>query len=99
MIESIPLDKYSGYTKQVTWVDKAEHRAFKIDFYDRRKTLVKTLTIHDYAQYNDKYWRPALQKMVNHKNGKSTDIMMTNYKFSNGLVEADFTENSLKRAR
>jgi len=99
VIESIPQDKYSGYTRQVTWVDKAEYRAFKIEFYDRRQTLLKTLTIHDYALYKDKYWRPALQKMVNHKNGKSTDITMSDYKFGNGFSEADFTENSLKRAR
>ena len=43
VVERIPMDKYSGYTKQVAWIDKAEYRALKIDFYDRKKSLLKTL--------------------------------------------------------
>lgn len=99
VVETTPVDQYSGYSRQVIWVDKAEYRAHKIEFYDRRNKHMKTLTIHDYAQYNGKFWRPTLQKMVNHLNGKSTDIVMSNYQLGTGLDASDFTENSLKRAR
>jgi hypothetical protein len=37
--------------------------------------------------------------VVNHQSGKSTELRWTNYHFGNGLSDADFNKNSLKRAR
>ena len=36
-------------------------------------------------------------QMENKQTGKSTDLLWTNYKFGNGLSEADFDANRLKR--
>ncbi|GHA16855.1 membrane protein [Arenicella chitinivorans] len=94
-----PVDKYSGYTKIIAWVDTAHYRPHKLEFYDRRDTLLKTLTISDYKQYKNKYWRASTQVMVNHKTGKSTDILLKNIEFDVGLSDADFNENRLNRAR
>ncbi len=99
MISMDPVDKYSGYTKANAWVDTEHYRVHKIDFYDRRDTLLKTLTISDYKLYKDKYWRADKQNMTNHKTGKSTDIVIKNLEFDVGLKESDFNENRLKRAR
>jgi len=99
VIETFPVDEFSGYTRQVVWIDQAEYRPLKIDFYDRKDALLKTLTLTGYQIYLDAYWRPGNQSMVNHQNGKSTDLMMQDYQFQTGLDESDFTENSLKRAR
>lgn len=98
-LEQIPTDKYSGYTKQVTWLDKAEYRAQKVEFYDRKKQLLKTLTFHDYKQYLGKYWRADKLSMVNHVTKKSTDIVVKELKFNAGLKESDFNKSTLKRAR
>ena len=94
-----PVDPYSGYTRADAWVDKEHYRVHKIDFYDRRNSLLKTLTISDYKLYNEKYWRADKQNMVNHKTGKSTDIVIKNLEFDVGLSEDDFNQNRLKRAR
>ena len=99
VIEMRPVDKYSGYTRFIAWIDLDHYRVHKIDFYDRRDTLLKTLTIKDYSLYKDKYWRADKQFMVNHKTGKSTDIEIKNLTFDTGLTEADFNENRLARAR
>lgn len=99
VIEMRPTDQYSGYTKVHAWVDKEHYRNHKLDFYDRRDTLLKTLTISDYTLYKDKYWRPGRQAMLNHKTGKSTDIEVKNLTFDVGLTDADFNENRLQRAR
>lgn len=99
VVEMKPLDKYTGYTRFVTWVDKEHYRVQKIDFYDRRDTLLKTLRIKDYKLYLDKYWRPDHQYMVNHKTGKSTDIEIKNLSFKVGLSDSDFNENRLQRSR
>lgn len=97
--ERYPVDDKSGYTRQVAWVDKAEYRAKKIEFYDRKKSLLKTLTFHDYQLYLDKYWRTKRMEMVNHQTGKSTTLLFNDYAFQKGLDSADFEQNSLKRIR
>jgi outer membrane lipoprotein-sorting protein len=99
VLETVPLDKFSGYTRIDVWVDQAEYRPLKMDFYDRAGKPLKTLTLHDYKQYLGRFWRAGKQQMINHKNGKSTELQMNNYQFGLGLSASDFTENSLKRAR
>ena len=99
VVERYPTYKHSGYTKQVAWIDKQMYHPLKIDFYDRKGSLLKTLTYHDYKQYLDKYWRPNRMEMVNHITKKSTTLIWKNYKFDNGFTDRDFDQNSLKRAR
>jgi outer membrane lipoprotein-sorting protein len=83
----------------VVWNDKAEYRVQRIEFYDRKNSLLKTLDYSGYRQYLGKYWRPDRMDVVNHQSGKSTELRWTNYHFGNGLSDADFNKNSLKRAR
>ena len=64
-----------------------------------KQTLLKTLTLQLYKQYQGKFWRAHKSEMVNHQTGKSTDLIMANFQFQQGLDEEDFTQNSLKRAR
>ena len=99
VIERYPVDKKSGYTKLVSWLDQEHYRLQKVEFYDRKGDLLKTLVYSDYRQYLGKHWRPGLMKVVNHQTGKSTDLTWSNYKFKNGLTARDFDRNALKRAR
>ncbi len=99
VIERVPEDKYSGYTRQEVWIDKAEYRTVKIVYYDRKNTQLKTLTYAGYQQYLDKYWRADEMHMENQQTGKSTQLVWENYEFQSGLKENDFDRSSLKRAR
>ena len=94
-----PKYEYSGYTHVVVWIDKTMWRSVKLEFYDRKGDLLKTLRISDYQQYLDRYWRPSRMEMVNHQTGKSTDLLWSDYRFRTGLGDRDFDRNSLKRAR
>ncbi|MGH8034896.1 MAG: outer membrane lipoprotein-sorting protein [Lysobacterales bacterium] len=96
--ERVPVDKNSGYTKQVAWVDKAEYRVQKVEFYDRKESLLKTLTLSDYVKYQDKHWRPGKMDMVNQQTGKSTTLFFKNYSFGNKFTDRDFDQNSLQSA-
>jgi outer membrane lipoprotein-sorting protein len=98
VIERYPVDRYSGYKRQVVWIDKAEHRTLKIEFYDRKSSLLKTFTAKGYRQYLGRYWRPGEMFMVNHQTGKSTLLKWSNYRFRTGLKDSDFSQESLKRA-
>ncbi len=99
VMERYPAYEHSGYTKQLAWINKDRYVAEKIEFYDRKNDLLKTLTSSAYKQYLDQYWRPNEMLMVNHQTGKSTLLKWENYKFKNGLADKDFSRNSLKRAR
>jgi Outer membrane lipoprotein-sorting protein len=99
VVERIPLDKYSGYTRQEVWIDKAEYRPQKIVFYDRKNSILKTLTYAGYQQYLDQYWRAGEMFMENHQTGKSTRLVWSDYEFKTGQTDRDFDRNSLKRAR
>lgn len=99
VVEQYPTDKNSGYTRRIVWIDQAEYRTWKTEFYDRKDSLLKTLTNSEYKVYKGKHWRPSLMQMVNHQSKKSTDLKWENYTFGNNLTESDFNKNTLKRAR
>jgi len=98
-VEQYPVDENSGYTRRIVWIDTKEYLVHKIDFYDRKDSLLKTLTFTGYKQYLSKHWRADNQEMINHQNGKSTELKWSNYAFKTGLKDSDFNRNSLKRAR
>jgi len=98
-VEFKPTYKKSGYTRQIAWIDAEHYRTYKVEFYDRKNALLKTLKTSGFEQYLDKYWRPAKMHMVNHLNGKETELMWENYQFGRGLTDKDFDKRSLKRAR
>lgn len=99
VMERYPVDKYSGYTRQTVWMDQLHYRLMKVDYYDRKNALLKTLVFTGYKQYLDKYWRAGTMAMFNHQTKKSTDLLWNDYEFATGLDDNDFTRNSLQRAR
>jgi hypothetical protein len=100
VIERYPVDKAdSGYFRQVIRLDKSEYRIQKVDYYDRKNSLFKTLTLKGYSKYPDKFWRAAEMYMVNHRTGKSTKIIWSGFKFRTGLKEMDFDRSSLEDVR
>lgn len=99
VIERDPVDEDSGYSKQIVWIDKAEYRVHKVDYYDRKQSHLKTLSFHDYQQYLDKHWRAARLEMINHQTLKSTNLNFQNYVFASGLDEREFNQSGLARMR
>ncbi|MDH3646552.1 MAG: outer membrane lipoprotein-sorting protein [Gammaproteobacteria bacterium] len=99
VIERVPVDKKSGYTRQTVWIDHEEYRVWKVEFYDRKDALLKTLVFDQYQRYLDKHWRASLLDMTNHQTGKSTRLDVTDYVFGNGFSDSDFNRNSLAKAR
>jgi outer membrane lipoprotein-sorting protein len=99
VFERYPVDKKSGYTRQIVWMDKEHYKERKIEFYDRKNAPLKTLLFTDYNQYLDQYWRAHDMYMENHQTGKSTSLLQSNYQYRTGMSDRDFDKNSLKRIR
>ena len=99
IIERFPLYKNSGYTRQISYIDQDVFQVRKIDFYDRKNSLLKTLTLSDHREYEGGVWRAHTLTMINHITGKSTTLAYGDYKFKTGLADKDFTKGILKRIR
>lgn len=99
VLERFPTDKGSGYSRQVAWLDKEHLRIQKVEYYDRRDGLLKTLTAGDYTLHKDRHWRPGAMEMTNHQNGKSTVLEWKNYAFDNKFTARDFDQNALRSVR
>jgi outer membrane lipoprotein-sorting protein len=94
--ERIPKSKNSGYTKQVSWVTPDTYLTMKVDYYDRKKELLKTATFADYKKL-DGVWRIGKITMLNHQNDKKTILVWKNETIKNGLSDRDFNKRVLKR--
>ncbi len=97
--ESYPAYKHSGYTRLISWIDAERLVPLKVEYYDRKNSLLKTLQLSDYQQYLDKFWRASKMEMKNEQSGKSTILEFADYKFQTGLSDADFSSKALKRFR
>ena len=99
LVEQYPRDPKSGYKRRIVWYNPGKgYRLEKIEFYDRKNALLKTLTYSQYKQYLGKHWRANEFLMVNHQTNKETQLIFEDYAFKTGLSDTDFSQNSLRRA-
>lgn len=99
LVEQDPVDPKSGYTRRIVSYNKDKgYRLEKVEFYDRKNALLKTLIYSDYKQYKGKHWRASTMKMVNHQSNKETTLQFSDYDFNSQLSDKDFSQNALKRA-
>ena len=99
VVERRPLYEKSGYTRLITWYGTAEYRIQRVEYYDRKDVLLKTLTFGEYRRYLGKFWRAHDLFMENQQTGKKTRLLYDTYEFRTGLKDRDFAKSSLKRAR
>jgi hypothetical protein len=98
VVERLPVDPKSGYTRQRVWYDRQHYRPLKIDFYDRKDALLKTLTYERYQAYGA-FWRARAQLMVNHQTGKRTRVDFGEFRLAAGLTPAQFDVARLSSVR
>ena len=99
VIERIPVDEDSGYSRQLVWLDREELRTTQIQFFDRRDEHLKTMIVEGFQKYLDRFWRSSEVTMTNHLTGKSTVLLWSDYEFGTDLDLGDFTKTALKRVR
>lgn len=102
VIERYPAYKYSGYKRQIGWIDKKYYNPLRTVFYDRKNSRLKTLTFKDYKPYRvsgKTFWRADEFFMENHQTGKTTRLEWKKYEFRKGFTKRNFDKNALKRVR
>lgn len=99
VVEQVPTDPYSGYSKVITYIDTDNLTLHKAEYYDRKGSLLKVLEASDYRQYKTRFWRAHRLYIHNHQTDKSTELLIEALTFDNGLSDADFNQAVLRRAR
>ncbi len=99
VIERVPTEKTSGYSRQEAWLDKAEYRVQKITYFNKGGVHLKTLRASEYVRHLEKFWYPNRYYMENHDTGRSTVLLFKDYKFRNGFSERDFDQSALEASR
>ncbi|MEL7488491.1 MAG: outer membrane lipoprotein-sorting protein [Pseudomonadota bacterium] len=98
VVERFPRYENSGYTKQISWIDQEIFQPRKVEFYDRKDALLKTLVLSDYREYSG-IWRAHSLKMTNAQTGKATLFDYSDFEFKTGLQPNDFEKGILTRLR
>ena len=93
-----PVDKSSGYTRQIMYVDKTHYRIMRVDYFDRKNSLQKTLKRDQYLQVG-KFWRAKHWVMQNHLNNKKTIVEWGDWQFASGFGKRDFEKSALDSYR
>jgi outer membrane lipoprotein-sorting protein len=99
VIERIPRYEHSGYAKQVAWIDQQADQVRKVEYYDRKDALLKTLHLREYRRYGEKFWRAHALEMVNHQTEKRSALIFDSFQFQVGLNDRDFSKSALRSIR
>ncbi len=94
--ESVPVSKYSGYTKLISYIDKSSFLIQKIEYFDRKKKLLKTSYFENYKKFA-KINRIGKITMKNIQNDKITILTWTKEEVNTGLSDKNFHKRYLKK--
>lgn len=94
VVESVPKEKESLYSKKVSWISKDNWTVLKTDYYDRNGKLLKRQTIEWQSLNNFSVWKKT--EVTNVQNGHRTIFEVSDLRVNGGLLDDDFTERALK---
>jgi len=98
VIQSVPKDASYQYSKIIQWIDKSSLITLKIELYDKRNTLVKTVEISGIKEIQGRL-TATVTTMTTHAAGTSTSINMDIVKYNDPIPEKVFTTGYLETGR
>ena len=96
VLELIPKDRNSAYSKQIMWVRKDHFVIIRAELYNRKGKLCKELT-QQAIQNIDGYWIPRQTQMKDLMKNHSTMMVLDEITFDSGLSDSIFTKRYLQR--
>lgn len=97
VLDRIPVYENSGYIKIKTWYEKESFLMQRNEFTDRKSSLLKVLTFHNWKKYETGSWRADKMVMENLQNRKTSVLIFNNREHNVGLKESLFTKRNLER--
>jgi hypothetical protein len=104
VLEAVPRQADTGYSKLVLFVSQQHWRIEKIDFFDRSGRKLKTLTTSSWKLFHGRYWRAQATRMVNDQTHKETAIEidsllldLSRYPNKDGTPRKGLTEDQFEK--
>lgn len=99
IIESVPHDSHSGYSKLVYWIEQSTLFNHKIDYYDKQGGLQKTLSMDKWSMYSDSFAVVKDMYMVNHQTGAQSELHVSYANVGNDYALEDFKPARIQRTQ
>lgn len=97
VVESSPSHKHIKYGKRISWIDPDNWIPLKIDYFDRRGMLWKTLNITWRIKDGLWFWKKAV--VENAQNDYKTFVIIDDIQVNVGLHDREFTNVALARIK
>lgn len=98
VIEGIPKDTKSEYSKTNVWVEKNSKHLVKIAFYDRKNVLIKIMEMSNY-EATQGIDTPRITKMTTLATNTSTTINIIKMQYNMNIPDKIFTPRYLEQGR
>ena len=98
VIQSVPKNGSYQYSKMISWVAKDSKITSKIELYDKRNALVKTVEMSGIKEVQGRS-TVTVTKITTHAAGTSTTITMDIVKYDDNIPDGVFTEKYLSTGR
>ncbi|HEY8271352.1 MAG TPA: outer membrane lipoprotein-sorting protein, partial [Pseudobdellovibrionaceae bacterium] len=95
VVEAIPKKGTSPYQKVQTHFSPTQFVPLRTEYFQAQK-LVKTVEFTDYKKVGDHLWRAQKIIVKNLKNGRGTELVLSQVKVNQDLKEEDFSVSALK---
>ncbi len=95
VIESIPVEKYKGFSRKLSYVDKENYLPLREEYYGKKDKLVRVFTAEKVEEIDGVITMIA-RSMENLKKGGKTLIEFSGIEYNVGLDASLFTERFLK---
>lgn len=97
IVESIPIKKDIRYGKRISWIDQHNFIPLKIEYFNNRGVLWKTLTIEWQNKFGFRFWKKAV--VENAQRDFKTFITIDDVRVNLGLHDRDFTKYGLEQRK
>lgn len=97
-VESVPVTPENLYSKKIAWVIPDKWVVAKVDYYDKKGTLLKTLTTTDVRNV-DGIWTPFHLEMNNFAENHKTILEIKELKYNASIDDNIFTTTNLERGK
>ena len=96
VIESIPRSKNDLYSRRISWIRQDSLCESRVEYYDRRGSLLKTLTVPD-QRIQDGFWTAFKMVMDNTQKNHKTILEVKKIAYNQGIKDSLFRVSTLER--
>ena len=98
VIESTPHEDKDPYSKTISWIWKDRGLPVRVDHYDRKDNLIRTLFHHYWTEVQG-VWFPKQSLMKDHEREHMTLLFVNEVQYNAGLTDAIFWPANLEYSR